>query len=186
MDFSGVDEFSVRRHDEQLRDESLCRLRRTQRWRTHAEARGGRDHADRGGGRLGRDRAHPHRRVAGLRSTAAIGAAGRAHRCGETPNNGGVARARAGDRARAYAAGHPRHARRLSDALGHLRHAGRGLGRRHPPLRLDPAEVASIRRIALADIAREDAIEFDSSPESDAAWCACVSTAAPSMHRPPR
>ena len=31
----------------------------------------------------------------------------------------------------------------------------------HPPLRLNPAEVASIRRIRLVDIAREDAIEFD-------------------------
>ena len=37
----------------------------------------------------------------------------------------------------------------------------------HPPLRLNPAEVASIRRIALTDIAREDAIEFDSIPESE-------------------
>jgi 8-oxo-dGTP pyrophosphatase MutT (NUDIX family) len=37
----------------------------------------------------------------------------------------------------------------------------------HPPLRLNPAEVASVRRIALTDIAREDAIEFDSIPESD-------------------
>jgi 8-oxo-dGTP pyrophosphatase MutT (NUDIX family) len=37
----------------------------------------------------------------------------------------------------------------------------------HPPLRLNPEEVASVRRIALSDIAREDAIEFDSIPESD-------------------
>jgi 8-oxo-dGTP pyrophosphatase MutT (NUDIX family) len=37
----------------------------------------------------------------------------------------------------------------------------------HPPLRLNPEEVASVRRIALADIAREDAIEFDSIPESE-------------------
>ncbi len=39
-------------------------------------------------------------------------------------------------------------------------------GGHHPPLRLNPQEVASIRRIALADIAREDAVEFDSIPES--------------------
>ena len=39
-------------------------------------------------------------------------------------------------------------------------------GGRHPPLRLNPAEVASIRRIRLVDIAREDAIEFDTIPES--------------------
>ncbi len=37
----------------------------------------------------------------------------------------------------------------------------------HAPLRLNPAEVASVRRIALADIAREDAIEFDTIPESE-------------------
>ena len=37
----------------------------------------------------------------------------------------------------------------------------------HAPLRLNPAEVASIRRIRLVDIAREDAIEFDTIPESD-------------------
>jgi 8-oxo-dGTP pyrophosphatase MutT (NUDIX family) len=37
----------------------------------------------------------------------------------------------------------------------------------HPPLQLNPAEVASVRRIALADIARDDAIEFDSIPESE-------------------
>jgi 8-oxo-dGTP pyrophosphatase MutT (NUDIX family) len=36
----------------------------------------------------------------------------------------------------------------------------------HAPLRLNPAEVASIRRIRLVDIAREDAIEFDTIPES--------------------
>ena len=40
-------------------------------------------------------------------------------------------------------------------------------GGHHPPLRLNPQEVASVRRIALADIAREDAIEFDSIPESE-------------------
>ncbi len=40
-------------------------------------------------------------------------------------------------------------------------------GGQHPPLRLNPQEVASIRRIALADIAREDAIEFDSIAESE-------------------
>jgi 8-oxo-dGTP pyrophosphatase MutT (NUDIX family) len=38
---------------------------------------------------------------------------------------------------------------------------------RHPPLRLNPAEVASVRRIALCDIARDDAIEFDTIPESE-------------------
>jgi 8-oxo-dGTP pyrophosphatase MutT (NUDIX family) len=38
---------------------------------------------------------------------------------------------------------------------------------RHPPLRLNPEEVASVRRIALADIVREDAIEFDTIPESE-------------------
>ena len=37
----------------------------------------------------------------------------------------------------------------------------------HPPLRLNPQEVASVRRIRLVDIARDDAIEFDSIPESD-------------------
>ena len=36
----------------------------------------------------------------------------------------------------------------------------------HAPLRLNPAEVASVRRIRLVDIAREDAIEFDTIPES--------------------
>ena len=36
----------------------------------------------------------------------------------------------------------------------------------HPPLRLNPQEVASVRRIRLADIAREDAIAFDTIPES--------------------
>ena len=40
-------------------------------------------------------------------------------------------------------------------------------GGRHPPLRLNPQEVASIRRIRLTDIAREDAIEFDTIPESE-------------------
>jgi hypothetical protein len=37
----------------------------------------------------------------------------------------------------------------------------------HPPLRLNPQEVASLRRIRLADITREDAIEFDTIPESE-------------------
>jgi mutator protein MutT len=37
----------------------------------------------------------------------------------------------------------------------------------HPPLRLNPEEVATIRHIRLADIAREEAIEFDSIPESE-------------------
>jgi 8-oxo-dGTP pyrophosphatase MutT (NUDIX family) len=36
----------------------------------------------------------------------------------------------------------------------------------HPPLRLNAEEVASVRRIRLEDIAREDAIEFDTIPES--------------------
>jgi len=40
-------------------------------------------------------------------------------------------------------------------------------GGHHPPLRLNPQEVASVRRIRLADIAREDAIEFDRIPESE-------------------
>jgi len=39
-------------------------------------------------------------------------------------------------------------------------------GGRHPPLRLNPDEVASFRRIRLADIAREDAVVFDTIPES--------------------
>jgi 8-oxo-dGTP pyrophosphatase MutT (NUDIX family) len=37
----------------------------------------------------------------------------------------------------------------------------------HPPLRLNPHEVASVRRIKLVDVARDDAIEFDTIPESD-------------------
>src|SRR6267378_5895414 len=37
----------------------------------------------------------------------------------------------------------------------------------HPPLRLNPQEVASIRRIKLAGIAREDAVEFVTIPESE-------------------
>jgi 8-oxo-dGTP pyrophosphatase MutT (NUDIX family) len=37
----------------------------------------------------------------------------------------------------------------------------------HPPLRLNRDEVASVRRIRLMDIARDDAIEFDTIPESD-------------------
>ena len=40
-------------------------------------------------------------------------------------------------------------------------------GGRHPPLRLNPDEVASVRRIRLLDIAREDAVVFDTIPESD-------------------
>jgi 8-oxo-dGTP pyrophosphatase MutT (NUDIX family) len=39
-------------------------------------------------------------------------------------------------------------------------------GGRHPPLRLNPDEVASVRRIRLLDIAREDAVVFDTIPES--------------------
>ena len=38
---------------------------------------------------------------------------------------------------------------------------------RHPPLRLNPDEVASVRHINLADIVREDAVEFVSIPESE-------------------
>src|SRR5690242_4521620 len=37
----------------------------------------------------------------------------------------------------------------------------------HPPLRPNPAEVASIRPIRLADVTRVDAIEFDTIPESE-------------------
>jgi 8-oxo-dGTP pyrophosphatase MutT (NUDIX family) len=37
----------------------------------------------------------------------------------------------------------------------------------HPPLRLNPEEVATVRHIRLGDIAREDAVEFDSIPESE-------------------
>jgi mutator protein MutT len=37
----------------------------------------------------------------------------------------------------------------------------------HPPLRLNPEEVATVRHIRLGDIAREEAIEFDSIPESE-------------------
>ena len=40
-------------------------------------------------------------------------------------------------------------------------------GGHHPPLRLNPQEVASIRRIRLADVARDDAVEFDTIPESE-------------------
>jgi 8-oxo-dGTP pyrophosphatase MutT (NUDIX family) len=40
-------------------------------------------------------------------------------------------------------------------------------GGQHPPLRLNPEEVASVRRIRLVDIAREDAVVFDSIPESE-------------------
>jgi 8-oxo-dGTP pyrophosphatase MutT (NUDIX family) len=39
-------------------------------------------------------------------------------------------------------------------------------GGQHPPLRLNPDEVASVRRIRLLDIAREDAVVFDTIPES--------------------
>jgi 8-oxo-dGTP pyrophosphatase MutT (NUDIX family) len=40
-------------------------------------------------------------------------------------------------------------------------------GGQHPPLQLNPDEVASVRRIRIADIMREDAIVFDSIPESE-------------------
>jgi 8-oxo-dGTP pyrophosphatase MutT (NUDIX family) len=40
-------------------------------------------------------------------------------------------------------------------------------GGEHPPLRLNPEEVATVRRIRLVDIAREDAIQFDTIPESE-------------------
>jgi len=40
-------------------------------------------------------------------------------------------------------------------------------GGHHPPLRLNPEEVASVRRIRLVDMAREDAIAFDTIPESE-------------------
>ena len=40
-------------------------------------------------------------------------------------------------------------------------------GGHHPPLRLNPQEVASVRRIRLVDIAREDAVAFDTIPESE-------------------
>jgi len=40
-------------------------------------------------------------------------------------------------------------------------------GGAHPPLRLNPDEVATVRHIRLADIAREEAIEFESIPESE-------------------
>ena len=40
-------------------------------------------------------------------------------------------------------------------------------GGHHPPLRLNPQEVASVRHIRLTDVAREEAIEFDKIPESD-------------------
>ena len=40
-------------------------------------------------------------------------------------------------------------------------------GGHHPPLRLNPQEVASVRRIRLVDITREDAVEFDTIPESE-------------------
>jgi mutator protein MutT len=39
-------------------------------------------------------------------------------------------------------------------------------GGQHPPLRLNPDEVASVRRIRLLDIARDDAVVFDTIPES--------------------
>jgi 8-oxo-dGTP pyrophosphatase MutT (NUDIX family) len=40
-------------------------------------------------------------------------------------------------------------------------------GGQHPPLRLNPQEVASVRRIRLADIVRDDAVEFVTIPESE-------------------
>lgn len=40
-------------------------------------------------------------------------------------------------------------------------------GGQHPPLRLNPDEVASVRRIRLADLARDDAVAFDTIPESE-------------------
>jgi len=40
-------------------------------------------------------------------------------------------------------------------------------GGHHPPLRLNPEEVASIRRIRLLDIVLEEAVQFDTIPESD-------------------
>jgi 8-oxo-dGTP pyrophosphatase MutT (NUDIX family) len=40
-------------------------------------------------------------------------------------------------------------------------------GADHPPLRLNPQEVASVRRIRLMDIARDDAVAFDTIPESE-------------------
>jgi 8-oxo-dGTP pyrophosphatase MutT (NUDIX family) len=40
-------------------------------------------------------------------------------------------------------------------------------GGQHPPLRLNPDEVASVRRIRLLDIVREDAVVFDTIPESE-------------------
>lgn len=40
-------------------------------------------------------------------------------------------------------------------------------GGHHPPLRLNPEEVASVRHVALTDIVRDDAIEFDTIPESE-------------------
>ena len=40
-------------------------------------------------------------------------------------------------------------------------------GGHHPPLRLNPREVASVRHIKLAEIAREDAVQFDRIPESE-------------------
>jgi 8-oxo-dGTP pyrophosphatase MutT (NUDIX family) len=38
---------------------------------------------------------------------------------------------------------------------------------RHAPLRPNPAEVASVHRIAIADIARADAVDFVTIPQSD-------------------
>lgn len=37
----------------------------------------------------------------------------------------------------------------------------------HPPLRLNPAEVASVHRIRIAEIAQPDAVDFVAIPESD-------------------
>ena len=96
-----------------------------------------------------------------------MGDAGRAHRCGETPIAAAL--------------------RELSEEIGldltpddilgtlddYPTRSGYLItpvvvwGGHHPPLRLNPQEVASIRRIGLADIAREDAVEFDTIPESE-------------------
>jgi len=55
-----------------------------------------------------------------------------------------------------------------------------GLGGQHAPLRLNPQEVASVRRFRLADIARDDAVEFDTIPESERRVVRCTSRVAPS------
>ena len=60
-----------------------------------------------------------------------------------------------------------RPARRLSDALRLSDHAGRGVGRAPAPRSSpNPDEVASVHRIALDDIEREDAFSFTTIPES--------------------